>query len=602
MRPTKDLITSRLSDLKSHYSQRNVNFDLDDKYYELQFRDDLGLPEEYKKDGLVLPTSRDIVDAGASHISTAYARFFRPLRGSSVEAREQAEMLRKLDTGLFYRTKTDHPISPWIVAAKHGCLYGMWCFEVVYDPYSPDEPEEGSDNYEEQLSSYNQSKHDHLCISIRAIHPRNVFPDTSEEPQFVIIEEPKTVMQAKLDWPRWTPPLNKKEVTQIVYWDSNYRAIYIDGEPVLPSEDGIIPHDYGFIPCAIGYSGLGNVDKSAKPEKRAVGLIRYLRNPLKAQSFAYSVHNIIMKAHSWPITFVSGPGAEALATIKLKFGKIYEKPIGVTIEEYVKAPPPEFVMNHLAYTSSVLAASGAPAALRGLAEEGVRSATHYSEVVAQASAKYNSIMEQMQNSTALVMSMATRIVERVVPENIHIWARTPDEEVDIEIDKRKIKHHYTTYCEFTPISPEEEARRHADMMNLVKTGILSLDTGRRRYLTHIDPEAEAIKAEAEKLRSHPLVQQALAELTIQELGLEAGRLAKIQQLKQRKKGLASGKGQAQAVSVGMRPPPKPAPKAVPGSVEDLARAMSEAGIPSTGGGLAVPGTPIRSPTPYGEVR
>ena len=48
-RPTKDLITSRLSDLKSHYSQRNVNFDLDDKYYELQFRDDLGYQKSIRK-------------------------------------------------------------------------------------------------------------------------------------------------------------------------------------------------------------------------------------------------------------------------------------------------------------------------------------------------------------------------------------------------------------------------------------------------------------------------------------------------------------------------------------------------------------------------
>ena len=132
-RLTKSGIMDKLSDLKTLYSARNMAFDVDDQYYELQFRDRLGLPEEYKEDGIVLPTARDIVDAGTNHISTVHARFIRPIRGTGKEAAAQAEMLRKFDTAMFYRTKIESEVSPWRTAAKHGCIYGMWCFETLYD-------------------------------------------------------------------------------------------------------------------------------------------------------------------------------------------------------------------------------------------------------------------------------------------------------------------------------------------------------------------------------------------------------------------------------------------------------------------------------------
>ncbi|GAI31056.1 unnamed protein product, partial [marine sediment metagenome] len=144
-RPTKQWIMDQLTSMRTLYSARNIAFDLDDTYYELLFRDKLGLPEEYKEDGVVLPTARDIVDAGTNHVSTVFARFLRPMRGTGPEAAAQAEMLRKFDTAMFYRTKIDSSISPWRVASRHGCTYGMWCFESLYDPDKlPSEPERES--------------------------------------------------------------------------------------------------------------------------------------------------------------------------------------------------------------------------------------------------------------------------------------------------------------------------------------------------------------------------------------------------------------------------------------------------------------------------
>jgi len=625
-KPTKSEIFGKLASLKSLYSARNIAFDQDDLYYEMQFRDKLGLPEEYKEDGIVLPTVRDIVDAGTNHISTVYARFFRPMRGTDAVAKDQAEMLRKFDMAMFYRTKIESDISPWRTAAKHGCLYGMWCFETVFDENKvPEEPEqekgESDDEFKERMDIYNGELYDVLPIGIRSVHPRNVYPDPSGN--YMIIEETKTISQARAEWSNWTAPVvgvatagagNYQDVVQVSYIDKKWRAIYVNNEPMLTAGDkeGIIEHDYGFVPYVVGYSGLGNQSKSSKSEIKAVGLVRYLLPLLRSESFAYSVYNIVLKSQSWPITFVSGPGAAALTTIKMKYGKIYEKPAGVTMEEYVKAPPPEFVMQHLAYTSSILAASGAPRSVRGLGETGVRSGTDRAQVISEARLRYDSIMEQLQLSTAKVMSNCTKIAERVVPEDFHIWARTPNEEFDFRVERKKIKHHYTTFVEFTPVSAEEEARRHADMENLVKTGIISSATARRRYMSHIDPEAEDIRVEAEKLRNDPAIRQVVAQLVSQELAGEMARLGKIKALQSGQlppmqsqqpgqgipgQPLASGEGMAQAVSAmarqnmgGFRPP-------MPGSPEQMAALIAGQGKPSTGGSMAVQGIPSSNPYP-----
>lgn len=609
-KPTKAWIFDQLASLHTHYSARNIAFDLDDAYYELLFRDQLGLPEEYKDLGVVLPTARDIVDAGTNHVSTVYARFLRPMRGTGSEAIAQAEMLRKFDTAMFYRTKIESDISPWRTASKHGCEYGMWCFESLYNPDKlPDEPErqkgESEGDFAERMSIYNGELYDALPIGIRAVHPRNAFPDPNGE--FFIIEEPKTMTQAKAEWPNLAVPLmisgivqgvgrGVNNVTQVSFFNKEYRAIYVNGIPALTAADaeGVIEHDYGFIPYVVGYSGLGNADKSARPEKRAVGLIRYLRALLRSESFAYSVYNIVLKSHSWPITFVSGPGAAAFANVKLKFGKIYEKPPGMTIEEFVSAPPPEMVMQHMEYTSSILAASAAPRSVRGLPEAGVRSGTDRSLIIAEARLKYDSILEQMQLTTAKVISNCTKIAERVVPQDFHIWAKAPNEEFDFRVDRDKIKHHYTTFVEFTPVSPEEEARRHADMMNLVKSGVISSTTGRRRYLSHIDHEAEDIRVEAEKLRSSEPVMAVMAQIVAQELMGEVARLGKIkalqagtlptQQAGQPGQVALSGQGMAQAMSSMMRQqPPGTYKPPIPGSPEEMAaRAAQQPQVASAG--------------------
>jgi len=199
------------------------------------------------------------------------------------------------------------------------------------------------------------------------------------------------------------------------------------------------------------------------------------------------------------------------------------------------------------------------------------------------------------------MSNCTKTAERVVPDDFHIWAKAPDEEFDFRIDRSKIKHHYTTFVEFTPVSPEEEARRHADAMNSVKSGIMSTHTARRRYWSHLDTEAEDIRTEAERLRNSEPVMTVMAQIVAQALAGEAARLMKINQLKAGQspdQAALSGQGMAQAMSAQNRPIQGAYRPRQPGSVEEMMAQAAQAGIQSTGGQIRMPGQPSN----YGEFR
>jgi len=547
------------------YPKRNANFDLDDKFYELKFLADLKLPEQVKQYGVVLPTARDLVDAGANYLSTSYCKFYRPLRGDDDKSHKQAEMLRQFDMAMFYRTKSDSTISPWRTANKHAFMHGMWVWETLYDPEAiPDPPkrEENETEYDfaKRVMIYDGERHDRLPIIIRSRHPKSVFPEPgTDNPSHAIVKDQVSVASVKADYPNWvTTRENQDKVPRVIWYDERHYGVFVDNESVLSSD--FVEHYYGFMPLVIGYSGIGNMDVDANPETKAVGLIRYLFDALVAESFAFSVYYIVMRSHAWPVKFASGPGAKAVANMEFEYGKIHELPVGTKVEDMISAPPSETLMEALAYINGVLASSAAPRSIRGLPETGVRSSVDRSMIMQQASLKYEGVKEQMQIGTAKVMSNCTKLAERVVPEDFHLWAHTPDADIDLKMEKSEIKHHYNTYAEFSPTSPEEDSRRHADMMNLTKTGMISADTGRRRYLSHLDPDREAIKVEAERLRVSPVVQQIMGQIIGQELAGEIQRLNKIRQLKMggtieapaTQPGLPSGEGLEQQLGVGMR--------------------------------------------------
>ena len=58
------------------YSEIQTKFEEDERFYELNFQDLLQLPDEYRRQGIVLPTARDMVDTYVDHIDISNARVY----------------------------------------------------------------------------------------------------------------------------------------------------------------------------------------------------------------------------------------------------------------------------------------------------------------------------------------------------------------------------------------------------------------------------------------------------------------------------------------------------------------------------------------------
>ena len=124
-----------------YWADVHSRFEDDERYYELEFAQELKLPVEFSASGFILPTARDHIDSYADHIDIANARVkVNKLSTSDIDD-DRAEMMRKFYTGLIYRTNVESDISPWRVGAKYYPLYGMVVWKTVWDADRwPDKP------------------------------------------------------------------------------------------------------------------------------------------------------------------------------------------------------------------------------------------------------------------------------------------------------------------------------------------------------------------------------------------------------------------------------------------------------------------------------
>ncbi len=516
-------------------------FKQDETYYELKFADKMDLPTEFASEGIVLPTARDMVDTFVDHIDIANARVFVNRKGTSNESADEQEMMRKFYLGLINRTNVESDISPWRVAAKHYALHGLAVFKTVWDADRwIDKPEqadgESETDYAERIEEWQSQTHQSIPIIIQAINPNCIMPDPSYGGrQFVIEEQSRICFDASKRWPNWSNPKSKKldqQVTYISYWDDTYRCDMIDGEPILKVKGGVVKHKYGFIPYILIDSGLGNMAADGEPEKRYVGILRYMFDLLVAESRDFSISDIVLKKAGFPYLIISGKNAALVTEISQKYGVANRLPEGVTVEEIVSKVPPEALAQHLYRTSDYISAHAAPRSVRGLSETGVRSGADRRLVLSEAAARYQYSTEAFKNGTAKVLTNCARLMKNVVPGNVRVWAKTPTDNFDVEIDKKKMKEPFTCYVEFAPISEEDEYRRHDDLERLAASGIVTPQWARTQ-MSNVDPQAMEIEVEKEKLKNDPNIQSIVAQYV-------GGRLAQAISQRSAAEGLAAG--------------------------------------------------------------
>ena len=495
----------RLRDkLKEEYRDIHKEFERDDKFYELAFKDELNMPKEppeFAKDATVLPIARQLVDVYTDHVDLDNARVLvaqKTTPEGNDEAREkaeqEAELTAKAAKGILYRSLVEEDISQPRVAAKHQGLYGLGCIKTVYDAdrwlLKPEQKAKQSDaEYNEIIDEWRHSRDSSMPIVNLAINPRNLYPDPSYGGRGFFIEvQEKVMLNVRNRYPKWKNPKGKEvdeKVTLTSYWDNEYRCELADDEPILQVRGGVVKHGYGFAPYVLIESGLGNMSYDADLVKRYVGILRYIRGVLISQSRNFSLHDVAMKLGAWPWYTAVGAMADQITTSKPTYGDIVPFPEGVKIEKRSPDLLPDAVVQQVAFVNSIIMDFVAPRATQGLAETGVRSAAHARTLADLGGVKFQYPSESFRNKMAKVLANDLMIYKNIVPDDMRLWSRTPSDEFDMVIDKKKLHPPFTFQVEFAPYSEEKEYTKHDDLERMVKSGIVNVKWARKQ-MSNVD--------------------------------------------------------------------------------------------------------------------
>ena len=542
--------------MKKDFNDLHAQFENDDKFYELDFRESLGVPENFMQDSTVLPTARQLVDVYTDHVSVSNARVDVPKRTVDIDNQEavrkveaEAELLAKAGKGFLYRSNVEEGISQLRVAAKHQGLYGLGCIMTSYDADRwPDKPlknkDESDEAYGHKMDQWRFDRDSRMPITMRAVNPRNLLFDPHGE--FAIEERNVLAVNIRTRFPNWTNPLEKKisePTTLTSFWTSEWRCEMADDEPLkFVGRGGVYRHNYGIIPYELIESGLGNESYDGALQKRYVGILRYLKDILISESRNFTLYDVAIKFGALPWYTAEGPNADQLRGFKADYGVIAQMPRDVSLVKHPADLAPDAVMRQRQAINDIIMEFAAPRSTQGLGETGVRSAVHQRSLAAMGAQRFQYPSESFRNKVAKVLSNFITIYKNLSElDDIRFWSRTPIDEFDIVIDKKKINPPFTFFVEFAPFSEDEEYTKHDDIMRRLKSGIGTVDWARKK-MSDMDWRAMKREDAKQELAADPAVRSALSEI----------RTAIVNEAIQRKLLELQMKGE-------LPPPPPPAP-------------------------------------------
>ncbi len=313
-------IISDAHDLKKLKSDMDVVFGTfhsdslpdDERYYKLDIAQLLQLPKKFRKEAVVLPTGRDVIEAAADHVTPQFRLIRVPRKTVDEKGTNQARKLKRFYEALLNYLERQATHSPYRTQVKNTSLYGLGVGKFLYDQGAmPKEPmrEEFADEtaYKEAREDWRQDKIDVMPFTLQIINPAEVVFDVwHETPQWVLQTSRRYVGEMQAVYPNWVNIHDRRLTDQVdvfEYWDKETRAVLIDDQPALKSDDdsGVLHHSWGDHPYIFVESGFGIDDSEHRPEARFVGMLRYIRDVLRSESRNYSIADIVMKAGAWPI-------------------------------------------------------------------------------------------------------------------------------------------------------------------------------------------------------------------------------------------------------------------------------------------------------------
>lgn len=522
-------------------------FEIDDKFYSLDFRDELNLPEKFRSDAVILPTTREVVGAAVNHVNPVFRRITVPRRSANPKATQQAQKLKKYYSALLNWFEKQPSTSPFRDANIFLNVYGKAEFKILWDAAKrPDKPKreqfDDDEEYEEALADWEMANAENMPYTLLVPHPSTVMPDPwNDPPQWAIEHNDMRVGQVKALYPNWANESGKKlsdMVEVIEYWDKDARSVIADKQPALKTRDGsgLVRHKWRIHPYICGASGLGYDDKDRNPEKRYVGLIRYIRGVITSESRAYSISDIVMKSEAWPVRTIEGERANDAPVIKMDdYGTLQPLPPGVTINSLKPELPAERLAEHQAITNGIISSATAPRVVRGLSQTGMRSGFDRQLAMGEARLQYDPIARAMERMLTELCFKAGVLMENLGKGRLSIAAGAEEDEFT-DISPSDFKGHHAVNVEVNVLEPEDEIRRNTDAANMVSNGLWSPQTAIRKRFPDLDPKTELGRSVSWRvLNSEPIMNMlgmAAAQTVGENLGLEQIVDAVLQQVQQ----------------------------------------------------------------------
>jgi hypothetical protein len=512
----------------------------DERYYNLDIGALLQLPRKFKKEAVVLPTARDVVESAADHVTPQFRLVEVPRKTIDSTGTEQARKLKRFYEAILTHFERRSVHSPYRAEVKGTALYGMGVGKLLYDQDAmPKEPERDSFDtdkaYKAAREEWRQEKIDVIPFTLQIINPKEVVFDIwHESPHWVLQTGRRFVGEMKKAYPNWPNGKERKFTDQVdmyEYWDETHRAVLIDDQSALKSEDdtGVLRHSWGDHPYIITESGFGIDDSEHRPESRFVGILRYIRDVLRSESRNYSIADIIMKAGAWPVRVAEGERANEMPTMKMEYGQVHPMPPGVKVTDLTPQLPPQMVFSFLQMANSIISSSAAPRVVRGLGQPGLKSGFDRQLALGEARLRYGPLAFAAEQFLTNLCRKAATYMWNVVPGSVSVASATTQDEF-VEVSAKDFKGNHAVHVKVNVLEPEDEVRKHQDVAAMVTAGLMSPQKGIEKVSPDVDPETELGRILGARLLFSPQIMAILAQIATQKIGSKLGVEEVIQQV------------------------------------------------------------------------
>jgi hypothetical protein len=493
----------------------------DEDYYDLDFKKDLQLPEEYAEEGVVLPTARSNVDLAVDHVDVTHRRVEVPARDSSTKAQSDARQKQRFYESLLNFVEGEHDQSPFRQGVKRLGEIGVetWKFMPIVGRGRPKKTASESDEaYAERLEQWKIEHASTMPFRLIPVHPSEMFFDPwNPSPKWAIHAKKMLVGEVEELYPDWENRKGKKlwqEVDVVEWWDATHRAVAVNGENALPGE--VARHRWGTHPWIIGASGYGVEDSEHRLERKYVSINRYLRDVLHSESRNYSVNDVVLKQQAWPVRVAVGDRANEVGDLELSYGKLHRFPAGVEIKDLNASLPPDAVARHMSLAKSLLIDATGGAAARGGRAPGTTSGIDQQTQLSVNRLKFRPIAIGIERMLKQVCEKAGIYMRTVInhPVSIAPGARTDEW---FEVTPHMFKTPVPVTVKVNILDPEDDIRKKNSLSQELAAG--TIDQLSAIEEAHPDKDARLLQRRitVDRLMNHPIIQQVVAGGTAEKL-------------------------------------------------------------------------------------